>query len=103
MTEEQKQKAVILLKQGLETIQAREYREIAVIPTEDQENFEVKYSFLHDEVEGIFTVVGKGADPVVLQAEFEENLTQGASILTEQINTDLTSAQEYVNEHIKID
>ncbi|RBQ08951.1 hypothetical protein DRW42_07005 [Pedobacter miscanthi] len=54
MTADKKQQAIRLLRLGLETIQDRAYTEIAEIPTEDQDDFQVKYSYVHDKYRGYF-------------------------------------------------
>ncbi|KQM78445.1 hypothetical protein ASE74_13145 [Pedobacter sp. Leaf216] len=106
MTEEQKTEAIKLVKQGLETIQAREYREIAEIPTEGKQNFEVKYSFVNEGVEGIFNITGdgtEGGDAITLVSEFTDDPLNSISDLTkEQVNFDLRSAQEFVNKNLNM-
>jgi hypothetical protein len=110
MTADKKQQAIKLLKQGLETIQDRAYTEIAEIPTEDQDDFQVKYSFVHDGIEGIFTVIGKAA-PIkaeeeaqirfTLLSEFAEDSLHYESVTAkEQVDNDLVSAESYLNGHI---
>lgn len=109
MTTDKKQQAIRLLKQGLETIQERAYTEIAEIPTQEQEDFQVKYSFVHDGIEGIFTVTGKPAEaeeghmPIKLSllSEFpEDSLLYESATAKEQVDNDLLSAEEYLNTHI---
>ncbi|WP_316825554.1 hypothetical protein [Pedobacter miscanthi] len=112
MTADKKQQAIKLLKQGLETIQDRAYTEIAEIPTENQEDFQVKYSFVHDGLEGIFTVVGKpasdeGEEPAIrftLLSEFAaDSLHYESAMAKKQVDHDLISAESYLNEHINQD
>jgi len=108
MTADKKQQAIKLLKQGLETIQDRAYTEIAEIPTEDQEDFQVKYSFVHEGIEGIFTVIGKAApagegadDRFTLRSEFaEDSLHYKLVTARAQVDNDLISAENYLNGHI---
>ncbi|WP_426329034.1 hypothetical protein [Pedobacter sp. R-06] len=109
MTADEKQLAIKLLKQGLETIQDRAYTEIAEIPTEDQDDFQVKYSFVHGGIEGIFTVIGKAAHAeqedteisFTLLSEFAEDSQYDGSVAArEQIDKDLVSAEGYLNTHI---
>jgi len=108
MTEEQKTEAIKLVKQGLETIQAREYREIAEIPTEGKQQFEIKYSFVNEGIEGIFNIIGNteanGAEAEVsLVSEFTDDPLHSISDLTkEQINTDLRSAQDFLNKNLNM-
>lgn len=105
-----KQQAIAILKQGLETIQDRAYTEIAEIPTEDSEDFQVKYSFVHEDIEGIFTVVGKAApggteEGVIhfsLSSEFaEDSRHYGLVEAKSQVDEDLANAELYLNDHIK--
>ena len=103
MTEAQKAEALKHLKQALETIQAREYKEIAEIPSDNQEYFEVKYSFISHRTEGIFTVSGSveqngdGRGGVRLSGDFSEALRHPYSPdLLEQIKNDLKSAEGYL-------
>jgi len=108
MTADKKQQAIKLLKQGLETIQDRAYTEIAEIPTEDQDDFQVKYSFVHEGIEGIFTVIGKAAHAeegaevrFTLLSEFaEDSLHYESATAKEQVDNDLVSAESYLNGHI---
>jgi len=111
MTEEKKQQAIKLLKQGLETVEEREYTEIAEVPTEDSDRFEVKYSFLHDSVEGIFTVVGRSNElhapdeekdlKITLLSEFaEDSLHYDSATAKEQVDHDLINVEEYLHRHI---
>jgi len=108
MTADKKQQAIKLLKQGLETIQDRAYTEIAEIPVEDQKDFQVKYSFAHEGIEGIFTVVGKAAPAeegaeirFTLLSEFAEDSLHYQSVTAkEQVDNDLISAESYLNGHI---
>jgi hypothetical protein len=111
MTEEKKQQAIKLLKQGLETVEEREYTEIAEVPTEDSDRFEVKYSFLHDSVEGIFTVVGRSNEShasddkqdlkITLLSEFaEDSLHYDSATAKEQVDHDLINVEEYLHRHI---
>lgn len=111
MTEEKKQQAIKLLKQGLETVEEREYTEIAEVPTEDSDRFEVKYSFLHDNVEGIFTVVGRSNElhasdyeqhlKITLLSEFaEDSLHYDSATAKEQVDHDLINVEEYLHRHI---
>lgn len=111
MTEEKKQQAVKLLKQGLETVEERAYTEIAEIPVEDENRFEVKYSFVHEGLEGIFTVVGRAsmdADDaqdeqirITLLSEFaEDSLHYQSATAKDQVDNDLINAEEYLNGHI---
>ncbi|WP_421944266.1 hypothetical protein [Pedobacter sp.] len=109
MTADKKQQAIQLLKQGLETVQERAYTEIAEIPTEEQEDFEVKYSFVHDGIEGIFTVIGKSGIAaekevplkVTLLSEFpEDSLLYDSATAKEQVDNDLLGAEAYLNSHI---
>ena len=109
MTADKKQQAIKLLKQGLETIQDRAYTEIAEIPTEGQDDFQVKYSFVHEGIEGIFTVIGKAAhaeqeDETIsftLLSEFADDSRHYESVTAkEQVDIDLVSAESYLNAHI---
>jgi len=111
MTEEKKQQAIKLLKQGLETVEERAYTEIAEVPTEDENRFEVKYSFVHDGVEGIFTVVGRGTVSetesdeeeltITLLSEFpEDSLHHDSATAKEQVDQDLINVEEYLHRHI---
>jgi hypothetical protein len=109
MTADKKQHAIQLLKQGLETIQDRAYTEIAEIPTEDQNDFQVKYSFLHEGIEGIFTVIGKAAhagqeDAAIsftLLSEFSDDSLHYESVTAkEQVDNDLVNVESYLNAHI---
>ncbi|KLT63969.1 hypothetical protein [Pedobacter sp. BMA] len=109
MTADKKVQAIKLLKQGLETIQARAYTEIAEIPTDDQDDFQVKYSFVHEGIEGIFTVIGKAAPAAseegeikfTLLSEFaEDSLHYESATAREQVDNDLISAESYLNDHI---
>lgn len=109
MTADKKQQAIKLLKQGLETIQDRAYTEIAEIPTEDQDDFQVKYSFVHEGIEGIFTVIGKAAPTEAEEAEIrftllsefaEDSLHYESATAKEQVDNDLVSAENYLNGHI---
>ncbi|MGM9478065.1 hypothetical protein ACS5PU_16680 [Pedobacter sp. GSP4] len=109
MTADKKEQAIALLKQALETIQDRAYAEIAEIPTEGQDDFQVKYSFLHDHLEGIFTVVGKLAprqsggapDRFSLSDEFDQDSSQHNLIAAQKkVNQDLLSAEAYLNAQI---
>ena len=111
MTEEKKQQAIKLLKQGLETVEEREYREIAEVPTEDENRFEVKYSFVHDGLEGIFTVVGLRSDretdsedqqiKISLLSEFaDDSLHYESATAKEQVDNDLIQVEEYLHRHI---
>jgi len=111
MTEEKKQQAIKLLKQGLETVEEREYTEIAEVPTEDSDRFEVKYSFLHDSIEGIFTVVGRSNEShsseeekdlkITLLSEFaEDSLHYDSATAKEQVDHDLINVEEYLHRHI---
>ncbi|SER91521.1 hypothetical protein [Pedobacter rhizosphaerae] len=105
-----KQQAIALLKRGLETIQDRAYTEIAEIPTENSDDFQVKYSFVHDDLEGLFTVIGKtatgGSDQrkprFALSAEFAEDSRHFGSVAAKgQVDKDLASSERYLNEHIQ--
>jgi len=109
MIADKKQQAIKLLKQGLETIQDRAYTEIAEIPTEDQDDFQVKYSFVHEGSEGIFNIIGKAAhaeqeDEAIsftLLSEFaDDSLHYGSVTAKEQVDNDLVSAESYLNTHI---
>jgi hypothetical protein len=109
MTTEKKEQAVTLLRQGLETIQHRAYTEIAEIPTENSGEFQVKYSFVHDDIEGIFTVIGQLASleqgemgkGVGLSATFGEDAKHdGSAEAKAQVEKDLESAEGYINAHI---
>ncbi|WP_231426135.1 hypothetical protein [Pedobacter sp. Leaf250] len=111
MTEEKKQQAIKLLKQGLETVQEREYTEIAEVPTEDDERFEVKYSFVHDGIEGIFTVVGRSSEvqaeneeeeiKISLLSEFaDDSLHYDSATAKDQVDNDLINVEEYLHRHI---
>lgn len=109
MTAEKKQQAIQLLKQGLETVQDRAYTEIAEIPTDYQENFQVKYSFVHDGIEGIFTVIGNASEAgeqetplkVTLLSDFpEDSLLYESATAKEQVDNDLLGAEAYLNSHI---
>lgn len=107
MTAEKKQQAIKLLKQGLETVEERAYTEIAEIPTAEEQDFEVKYSFVHDGIEGIFTVIGKaaeeneGAVKITLLSEFpEDSLLYESATAKEQVDNDLLGAETYLNSHI---
>ena len=109
MTADKKQQAIKLLKQGLETIQDRAYTEIAEIPTEDQDDFQIKYSFTHEGLEGIFTVIGKAAPGeseesemrFTLLSEFaEDSLHYESATAKDQVDNDLISAENYLNGHI---
>ena len=113
MTADKKQQAIKLLKQGLETIQERAYTEIAEIPTEDHEDFQVKYSFVHEGIEGIFTVIGKAAPAkedeeteirFTLLSEFDKDSLHYESVKAkEQVDNDLLGAESYLNGHINQD
>ncbi|ARS40326.1 hypothetical protein CA265_11935 [Sphingobacteriaceae bacterium GW460-11-11-14-LB5] len=111
MNEEKKQKAIVLIKQGLETVLEREYTEIAEIPVEDEDMVKVKYSFVHDGVEGIFTVVGQnqnnGSDTdedllrLSLFSQFDEDSNHYQSMTAkEQVDHDLLNVEEYLHRHI---
>lgn len=109
MTADKKQQATQLLKQALETVQDRAYTEIAEIPTDEQKDFQVKYSFVHDGIEGIFTVIGKtgeagenaGPLKVTLLSDFpEDSLLYESTTAKEQVDNDLLNAEEYLNSHI---
>jgi len=108
MTQEKKQQAITLLKQGLETVLEREYREIAEIPTDDENIIQVKYSFVYDGVEGIFTVIGQPQDEVgdsqvklSLLSQFDEDSTHHESLTAkDQVDNDLINVEEYLNLHI---
>ncbi|TCD08285.1 hypothetical protein EZ449_12835 [Pedobacter frigidisoli] len=111
MIEKKKQQAIKLLKQGLETVEEREYTEIAEVPTTDEDKFEVKYSFVHDGLEGIFTVVGQAANvdsdseeekiKVTLFSEFaEDSLHYDSATAKEQVDNDLINVEEYMHRHI---
>jgi hypothetical protein len=108
MTDEKKQQAIKLLKQGLETVEEREYSEIAEVPTEDENRFEVKYSFVHDGIEGIFTVIGERANAddedelkINLLSEFaDDSLHYDSATAKEQVDNDLINVEEYLHRHI---
>lgn len=111
MTEEKKQQAIKLLKQGLETVEERAYTEIAEIPVDDENRFEVKYSFVHEGLEGIFTVVGRASTEndeaeeekinVTLLSEFaEDSLHYQSATAKDQVDNDLVNVEEYLNGHI---
>ena len=109
MTEDKKQQAIKLLKQGLETVEEREYREIAEVPTEDENRFEVKYSFVHDGLEGIFTVVGQSTETdeeekalkITLLSEFaDDSLHYESATAKDQVDNDLLDVEEYMHRHI---
>lgn len=107
MTAEKKQQAIKLLKQALETVEERAYTEIAEIPTEEEQDLQVKYSFVHDGVEGIFTVIGKAAVAeeksirITFLSEFpEDSLLYESATAKEQVDNDLLGAETYVNDHI---
>ncbi len=108
MTEEKKQQAIKLLKQGLETVEEREYTEIAEVPTEDENRFEVKYSFVHDGIEGIFTVIGERANAddeqelkINLLSEFaDDSLHYDSATAKDQVDNDLINVEEYLHRHI---
>ncbi|TBO36406.1 hypothetical protein [Pedobacter kyonggii] len=111
MNEEKKQKAIALIKQGLETVLEREYTEIAEIPVDDEDMVQVKYSFVHDGVEGIFTVVGQsqhnveGTDEGLLRlslfSQFDEDSSHYQSMTAkDQVDNDLLNVEEYLHRHI---
>lgn len=109
MKAEKKQQAIQLLKQGLETIQDRAYTEIAEIPTDEEANFQVKYSFVHDGIEGIFTIIGSTGEAqdketplkVTLLSDFpEDSLLYQSATAKEQVDNDLLGAENYLNSHI---
>jgi len=111
MNEEKKQKAAALIKQGLETVLEREYTEIAEIPVDDEDMVQVKYSFVHDGIEGIFTVIGQsqhkeeGADEDLLKlslfSQFDEDSSHYQSMTAkDQVDNDLLNVEEYLHRHI---
>ncbi|SER91942.1 hypothetical protein, partial [Pedobacter rhizosphaerae] len=74
--------------------------------------FQVKYSFVHEDIEGIFTVVGKAAlggpeervTHFSLSSEFaEDSRHYGSMEAKAKVDDDLASAQSYLNDHIKED
>ncbi|RZK38885.1 MAG: hypothetical protein EOO90_20760 [Pedobacter sp.] len=109
MTEEKKQQAIKLLKQALETVEEREYIEIAEIPTEDENRFEVKYSFVHDGIEGIFTVIGQSNEAenkeetlkITLLSQFDnDSLHYESATAKDQVDNDLLNAEDYLHRYI---
>jgi len=111
MTEDKRQQAIKLLKQGLETVEDREYTEIAEVPVTEAHKFEVKYSFVHDGIEGIFTVVGQSQTvesttgeeelKISLLSEFAEDSNHYESMTAkEQVDNDLINVEEYMHRHI---
>ncbi|RNL55783.1 hypothetical protein [Pedobacter jejuensis] len=111
MNDEKKQKAIALIKQGLETVMDREYTEISEIPTDDVNELQVKYSFVHDGISGIFTVIGQanteesatGEELIKLSlfSKFDEDSTHYDSMTAkEQVDNDLLNVEEYVHRHI---
>lgn len=111
MTEDKRQQAIKLLKQGLETVEDREYTEIAEVPMTDERKFEVKYSFVHDGIEGICTIVGQSETvesttgeeelKVTLLSEFDEDsLHYNSMTAKEQVDNDLINVEEYMHRHI---
>ncbi|WP_029286182.1 hypothetical protein [Pedobacter sp. R20-19] len=111
MTEDKRQQAIKLLKQGLETVEQREYTEIAEIPMTDENTFEMKYSFVHDGIEGICTIVGQsqivesttGEEElkITLLSQFDEDsLHYNSMTAKEQVDNDLINVEEYLHRHI---
>ncbi|TCD25471.1 hypothetical protein EZ456_15695 [Pedobacter psychrodurus] len=111
MNEDKRQKALDLIKQGLETVRDREYTEIAEIPSDDLNLLQVKYSFVHDGIEGIFTVIGQsheeesdtgeGLLKYSLFSQFDEDSVHYQSMTAkEQVDNDLLNVEEYLHRHI---
>ncbi|MCZ4223449.1 hypothetical protein [Pedobacter rhodius] len=111
MNDEKKQKALELIKQGLETVRDREYTEIAEIPTVNLDTIQVKYSFVHDGIEGIFTLIGQiheeesASGEVLLKfslfSQFDEDSSHYQSMTAkEQVDNDLLNVEEYLHRHI---
>lgn len=111
MTEDKRQQAIKLLKQGLETVEEREYTEIAEVPMTDEKKFEIKYSFVHDGIEGICTIVGQSQTvesntgeeelKITLLSQFDEDsLHYNSMTAKEQVDNDLINVEEYLHRHI---
>jgi len=107
MTEDKKQKLLGMIKQRLETVTAREYHEIAEIPTDRVDTFMVKYSFLQDGKEGVFNIVGQ-AEPMdsaneinilTLKNEFDAGSVHYNSLSAkDQVDQDLAEVTRFINQ-----